>query len=405
MLASSTSMSIAIDIIGILLLWMIRFDFGILRQKIKGTDDRLFYTMLLVNRWLLYCDILAWILNGRIGSGFRPLLCIFNVIYYTLHPLMAVIWIVYCVYQINKYFISPKSLFGVLLLTPVAIIFVLSVISCWNPIFFGINEYNVYYRGKYFIIFALFNLMYLLISVVKVLYEIKRSTVAMKHDKRILLLYPLMPVVGAILQSSFYYGVNFTWVLTAMALQIIYFNFQNVLIMTDELTGLNNRRRFEVYLNSILNSGAKEDLFFIIMIDLDKFKQINDNLGHLTGDEALKDAAHIIVTSVRRKDFVARFAGDEFVVAGIAKNRAEVEELVANMNHNLSLFNSDSNKEFILSFSIGFAICDLKQSVTCFDKLIHEADDMMYSKKEKKAALNVLRVMGYSMKGVKYDVE
>ena len=141
------------------------------------------------------------------------------------------------------------------------------------------------------------------------------------------------------------------------------------------------------------------------MIDLDKFKQINDNLGHLMGDEALKDAAHIIVTSVRRKDFVARFAGDEFVVAGIAKNRAEVEELVANMNHNLSLFNSDSKKEFILSLSIGFAICDLKQSVTCFDKLIHEADDMMYSKKEKKAALNVLRAMGYSMKGVKYDVE
>lgn len=393
MLTSSTAMSIAIDIIGVLLLWMVRFDFGILRQKIKGTDDKLFYTMLLINRWLLYCDIFAWLLNGRTGMGFRFFLCVFNIVYYTLHPLIAVVWIVYCVYQINKYFISPKSLFGVILLIPVAIIFVLSVVSCWKPIFFGINEYNVYYRGEYFIVFAGFNLMYLLISIAKVLYEIKCSKVMMKHDKRILLLYPLMPLVGAILQSSFYYGINFTWVLTAMALQIIYFNFQNVLIMTDELTGLNNRRRFEVYLNAILNSGPKEGLFFIIMIDLDKFKQINDNLGHLIGDEALKDVAHIIVTSVRRKDFVARFAGDEFVVAGMIENRAEVEELVYNINNNLSLFNLDSKKEFILSLSIGFALYDLSEPITCFDKLIHEADDMMYSKKEQKIGLNVLRAM------------
>lgn len=388
---SDIVMPISIDVIGVILIGMVRFDFGLLRQKIKGVDDKLFNSLLFVNRWLLYCDIIAWLINGKSGSFFRIISILFNTFYYVLHPVFAVLWIVYCVYQINKFIISPKSLFGIVLIIPVLVIAVLSVISWKYPVFFGIDRNNVYYRGKYFFIFVIINGMYLILASIKVFCELKRNKGTLRHDKKLLFLYPLMPVAGAILQSAFYYSINFTWILTAMSLQVIYFNFQNILIMTDELTGLNNRRRFELYLNSNLNAGKREGLFFIIMIDVDKFKQINDSLGHLIGDEALKDAGRIIVNSIRRKDFVARLAGDEFVVAGIAESEEIIRGIVVELRKNIEEFNSSSRKEYMLSLSIGYAIQDLSKKELDYNAILHEADSMMYDDKSEKKGLGVLK--------------
>lgn len=354
-------------------------------------DDKLFNSLLFVNRWLLYCDIIAWIINGRPGDVLRIISLVFNTVYYILHPVMAILWIVYCVYQINKFVISPKSLFGIFLIIPAAIIAVLSVVSWKYPVFFGMDENNVYFRGEYFGLFVAINGIYLIVSMFKVFTELRNNKGILRKDKKLLLLYPLMPVAGAVLQSLFYYSINFTWILTAMSLQVIYFNFQNVLIMTDELTGLNNRRRFEIYLHAL--SLRREGMFFTIMIDVDKFKQINDSLGHLIGDEALKDVSHIIVRSVRRRDFVARLAGDEFVVAGMLDNKDQIGKIIRELKKNTEEFNKTSGKEFMLSLSVGYGIHDLSKGKLDYNMIFHEADLMMYEDKALKESLDVLREM------------
>ena len=84
--------------------------------------------------------------------------------------------------------------------------------------------------------------------------------------------------------------------------------------ITDELTGLYNRRGFLNLATQQLNYLLrKEESFFILYADVDDLKKINDQFGHLEGDEALKKVALILKNSLRSSDVVARIGGDEFV--------------------------------------------------------------------------------------------
>ena len=85
--------------------------------------------------------------------------------------------------------------------------------------------------------------------------------------------------------------------------------------ITDQLTGLYNRRYLEETLEKIASSALREkSLIGVLMIDVDYFKQINDTLGHDAGDEVLKELANVLINSVRDSDFVIRYGGEEFIV-------------------------------------------------------------------------------------------
>ena len=85
--------------------------------------------------------------------------------------------------------------------------------------------------------------------------------------------------------------------------------------LTDSLTGLYNRRYFEVYLQKLLhkNNDAKKKLC-VLLFDIDHFKQVNDQYGHGVGDEVLKVFAFRLQDKLRSFDLVARLGGEEFVV-------------------------------------------------------------------------------------------
>ncbi|HSM93311.1 MAG TPA: GGDEF domain-containing protein [Anaeromyxobacteraceae bacterium] len=85
--------------------------------------------------------------------------------------------------------------------------------------------------------------------------------------------------------------------------------------LQDPLTGLDNRRMLEERLEAELASAKRHDrLLAILMVDIDRFKAVNDQRGHLAGDEALRMVARTLRATVRQEDFVARFGGEEFVV-------------------------------------------------------------------------------------------
>ncbi|KWX89500.1 diguanylate cyclase [Paenibacillus riograndensis] len=80
---------------------------------------------------------------------------------------------------------------------------------------------------------------------------------------------------------------------------------------TDTLTGLKNRRSLEYTLSQWMASGIP---FSLIVLDVDRFKFVNDTYGHVTGDEVLKHVAGVIVSSLRPDDVCHRFGGEEFVI-------------------------------------------------------------------------------------------
>ncbi len=83
---------------------------------------------------------------------------------------------------------------------------------------------------------------------------------------------------------------------------------------TDALTGLPNRRYFDEFCGLLARRRRSDDAVGVLMVDIDKFKVLNDTYGHATGDEVLRAVAGAIVAAVREDDVPARFGGEEFVV-------------------------------------------------------------------------------------------
>jgi len=105
------------------------------------------------------------------------------------------------------------------------------------------------------------------------------------------------------------------------------------LAMTDSLTGLYNRRYIKEALKNMLESAQRtRKTVFAILIDLDGFKAINDNEGHVQGDRVLCEAAHGLTSSLRQSDILGRHGGDEFILIGLAE-RASARILVERAAH------------------------------------------------------------------------
>lgn len=148
--------------------------------------------------------------------------------------------------------------------------------------------------------------------------------------------------------------------------------------VTDALTGLLNRRGFELILrNNLLLSRRNRSASTLVYFDLNKFKQINDRHGHAQGDAVLADFAGILRASFRNSDVVARMGGDEFVVL---LNNADAAAANAALTALLELvrgYNADRDEGLTLSFSHGAITFDLTEN-TPIDDLIAQADRKMY---------------------------
>ncbi|OWV92351.1 diguanylate cyclase [Rhizobium sp. R635] len=96
----------------------------------------------------------------------------------------------------------------------------------------------------------------------------------------------------------------------------------------DPLTALANRRKLDIALENLTNDGARQrQKFAILHIDLDRFKEINDTLGHAAGDAMLVHASKVLAKNVRGRDIVARIGGDEFVILALNVGDEEMAEL------------------------------------------------------------------------------
>lgn len=82
---------------------------------------------------------------------------------------------------------------------------------------------------------------------------------------------------------------------------------------TDRLTGLCNREKLDRHLNKLLKGSAEDCALALLVIDIDHFKQINDENGHLVGDQVLKEFANMLQQKMRKTDLLARWGGEEFV--------------------------------------------------------------------------------------------
>lgn len=152
------------------------------------------------------------------------------------------------------------------------------------------------------------------------------------------------------------------------------------LAVTDELTGLTNRRGFLAAAEQLMEKAHRSGKpFTILFVDLNGLKEINDNLGHQDGDAAIRDASKILRSTFRENDVIARLGGDEFCVL-LNDDKQETEPPITRLQAMTEIHNLHSGRAFKLSMSVGTAAYD-PSAPRPVEDLIEEADRKMYAHK------------------------
>ena len=184
-------------------------------------------------------------------------------------------------------------------------------------------------------------------------------------------------IVAAALQVFFSMTTPIFCFWCTMIILFVYLNLQNLLISTDTLTSLNNRNQLERFLQSPRDSKS----YYVVMVDVDHFKQINDTYGHIEGDRALvlvSKALKSACACMGKSVFLCRYGGDEFLLIV----QTEIPEYVVRIIHEClreELANRDERQYYTLQVSIGYASWDGR--ISNFRKSVVDADQMMYEDK------------------------
>jgi diguanylate cyclase (GGDEF)-like protein len=187
------------------------------------------------------------------------------------------------------------------------------------------------------------------------------------------------PFLNSALSALFYFAV----MLVASAMRAT-LQFERELARTDALTGLGNRRFFaDVATTEIHRTRRYSRSVTLAYVDIDFFKQVNDQYGHAAGDALLLKVAEVLKENLRNSDVMARIGGDEFAIilpeTGLAGAKVAMEKCVMSLNTAMK----ESN--WPVSFSIGVVTSD---SPTSLEQMLELADQAMYTvKKSGKSAI------------------
>jgi diguanylate cyclase (GGDEF)-like protein len=152
------------------------------------------------------------------------------------------------------------------------------------------------------------------------------------------------------------------------------------LSLTDELTGLRNRRGFFLFADQARRLAVRAGKqAAIVYADVDGLKAVNDRFGHGAGDTLLRDFSGVLTSTFRESDVVARVGGDEFCVFG-AELDLNPEVLLARLEYNIARFNAEQPRPFPLAASAGVWRCPFRGEQT-LEELIARADEAMYASK------------------------
>ena len=194
-------------------------------------------------------------------------------------------------------------------------------------------------------------------------------------------IYPLMLVFFGICQVAFIEAPIFCFGLTLLMSHVYIASLDN-LVSIDPLTGLNNRAQLKRYVAQISGKQSSDAGHYIIMMDLNRFKAINDNYGHQEGDKAIIAAADAIKSACGNQElrtFISRYGGDEFMVIVKTDKAEDAEYLKTKITDALEAENDKNNTPYRISASIGYA--PYNGNIEEFMDAVNKADQALYKEK------------------------
>ena len=247
--------------------------------------------------------------------------------------------------------------------------------------FFSIDDEGIYTRGPYWFLQVFVCYGYFLFTTVHAFMAARREPSALVRKQYYTIsAFLIAPAIGALLQLLI--GLHpFVAPATSISMLIIFLNLQANMINNDSLTGMHNRKSAERYIEELKLHASPRNPFYLYMMDIDKFKKINDSFGHVEGDVALRTIANVLQKVCDEySGFICRLGGDEFLAVIESKQIKDPEDFPAAIETAMEKEARILNLPYELVISAGYTTCD--SPMQRLNNLISDADKDMYKNKQ-----------------------
>lgn len=358
------------NIIGIVLIAvLIICNLWRLQSKTPANKNLLVMMFLALSSCL--ADPISYTMKGLPGFGPKIAVYVTSTWLFAANMLAVFFWNRFLAYYLNGS-MSKKSrrLLNATVTTGIAIL----LINFFYPVVFSIDENNLYTRKNLYFFFLIADYL-LVVNSLFTYYKSKKKGGILKFFPIWVYIVPI--IIGGFVQS-FFYGISVIPTSIAISIAGILASLQNEMIYRDALTGVFNRTYLDYQLKKF-SKRPKQDITGL-MLDLNDFKRINDELGHSVGDEALIATTRILQKAAGSLGIVVRYAGDEFILLINTQDDAQINARIEKIQHLFEKYNADNEKKYTLSASIGYHKLNLKSESV--DTFINTIDSRMYENKK-----------------------
>ncbi|MCR4566865.1 MAG: diguanylate cyclase [Pseudobutyrivibrio sp.] len=263
--------------------------------------------------------------------------------------------------------------------------FMVTVSSLFELRWFFYFEEDVYYRGEFFLIRAITLMVFIILLL---FYAIRFRNNFVSEYKNAVLFLPIFALIGAILQV-FLYNIDTTYGGISLGCLILFFSFQSKDVNADYLTGVLNRRGLDIKMQEkVKQSISTGKNFSAIMMDIDNFKDINDQFGHEAGDKAIKSMADILVDIFGEDVAIGRFGGDEFCVIIDSVENPENLKKIEKIHDEIARLRKKNGWSDNVDVSCGYRVYEYDSGMTA-EEFQKQIDELMYDEKQQHHANDI----------------
>lgn len=356
------------------ILGFIIIDYG-RNKSTDSTQRKIFFIIIFATIASILAEIAYDCFEGHSGSAENSIFYTANFLFFLFQPIAHYTIFLFFDYNINKDTTRIKYL-SYMLGALFCINILIFLFNINRGFIFYITPDNAYVMGRYYFVRLIISFSPVTLGFIDIFLCRKKID---RHQAALFIIFMMPPVLGGLL-DLIVKGLRLLWPCSSISILFAYFFIIRADYRIDGLTGVNNRRSCDEFLNNMAKITNRKSYAYM-MIDMDHFKQINDVWGHLQGDMALKDAAQLLKDSIRQTDFIARYGGDEFII--VMTEFEDVDMVLNRIKNKLVEFNAKKTRVFNLEFSIGHDIYKPDNIMTPQEFLSH-VDDLMYANKERR---------------------
>ena len=309
---------------------------------------------------------------------------LFKEVYFLCTSLVCFFWFVYFEYLQETPFVkNSKRIWASS--TLVWLMVAILIINIPTGICFGFDDNGDYHRGPLFIVLYIISYVYVFFTCARALLRLfNKQYYSQRTTLLRLALFPVAPAAAGIIQFI-HPELPVACAVLSFVTFVIYSDWTEQMISVDPLTHLHNRKMLEYYYEQWRDNKESGASLYLLMVDANRFKSINDNYGHIEGDKALiriADGMRLALRGHNRRFNIARYGGDEFAILVWCDSESDIKMLKDRINDSITELNEEASAPYELSVSIGYEKAEHDMSLK---DLIGSADKYLY---DAKAAYN-----------------